>query len=673
MSPVPTGGEIAIYEDVRRKAVYRMLVGLTESQWTGPVEFDFATDILDSRYFKSTYHHDSPVPIIDGNLTFQGRGGPPYEEVSTTEHFLPFDEDTPFRLEIEVRFDQADPVYSMWVTIFSVDANLGVDGDPLRVISKGSAYGTAGDIGVFSNGSEVEVFANDMAHHVYAVDWNPLGTGVPGDHKYTVWLDGDIIAESTTNARPPWGIQMGAIQPVRTDIDGAIIPGLGTVDTPVKLMSVARVESYAQGAFYESAVYPAYTVPNDGGDIDTAGPGERFDAGGITWFKMPHDFVRSFQWNGETIHGIRKGTVSLASDDEDVGALVSNERWRQRPVRIDFKMRESDDPAISGFDESAETAWRRLGEFVCDDTDVSDDGATLKLTCQAGSVLNVSDSRVYIGIEPDDAAEGEPDFAELGKTIAEIFEDMAAAATYLSPHSVPAFTTEVNAPDIVPLGYDTGGGSLASAYYGLSDRLAQWTYVRNSVGAPPELVTHLAFFGTGTPIWTFHGKGSDEAATLTSLKVLRPTEGPARVFYRQSNPLQTEQLLTTQLLPIVGLYPSGAISPGRTLEDSIAVIDTAGLSPLQAFPDLNGDPVYGGVAKFRWINETLKLRRVQFQCDNQDWPQVTHEIAINAPAMGITPDETWIIESVDFDYQNSTLTTTITARTTSLRKALRHA
>lgn len=675
MTPVPTGDEIAIYEDVRRKPVFRILVGLTESQWVAEIDDDFSSGIR-RKYYKSTYHHDDKVALIGGLPTIQGRGGPPYEEFSTTEHFLPFDEDTPFRLESSHTFDPAgDPVYSNWITIYSVESYLGVDGDPLRAIHKGSAYsGDDGEVGIFCGGSEVATFANDSAPHVYAVEWNPAATAVPGDHKLTMYLDGDVIAEFSANARPPWGVQVGAIQPVRVDIDKNIIPGLGTVASPVPLITTQYIKSTDLGGGFEAAAYPSYTVPNDGGDIDDAGPGERFDDGGITWYKMPHDFIRSMQWNGETIAGIRKGSVSLASEDEDVGALVANERWRQRPVRIDFKMVGPDDPLTSGV-EAPETAWRRLGQFVCDDTDVDGDGAILKLTCEVGSTLNVSDSRVFIGVEADDTAEGEPDFAEIGKNVQEIFEDMAAAALSLSPHSVPDFTTTVNAPDIVPLAYDTGGGSLASAYYGLADRLAQWVYVRNYVDAAPELFTHLAFFGTGTPVWTFYGKGSDQPATIlgSGPKLLRPTEGPARVFYRQSNPLQTEQLLTTQLVPIVGLYPSGAIGPGRTLEDSIAVIDTAGLSPLQAFPDLNGDPMYGGVARFRWINETLKLRRVTFDVDNQDWPQVTHEIAIDAPARGITPDETWIVEAVDFGYQNSTLTATITARTTSLRKALRHA
>lgn len=679
---VPAGGEIALYtpsavDGIRKsKLEWRVIVGFLP-QWTGPVEDTFAAAIS-SKLWASTYHGGA-TEVAGGRALFKSYGGAPYETLLAGANWFPSDPALAFAAEWVAKFHEADPVYSPLVTAGGWEQTNGVEADPMRVVQGGSAYVAGASIGKIYQHSAETIdnvgIANDVADHTYRMEWDPDAPGGAGSEKLTIRFDGTIVAETSTagSAVAARYILAGLIHPVRTKL-GVIVPGAGTVASPVTLMSLDRVKVEENGDGYETATYPAWTFANAGGGVTggdwatlDAVPGELFEEDGIFWAIIPHQFIAGMPWGGPTRRGVRKLNLDLAGLGSDGTTLFVNERWGKRPVFIDTQ--------IVNDAEDDESPWRRLGSFLVDEFSANSDGVRVVGTDRPMSRLDVADDRVYIGLEADGNAIGEADYVNLDFNVQEILEDHVNAADALQVHPLNVTDRVIFAPDIIPIVYDTGGASLGSSYLGLCDRLAQEVCTFTTMtgtGKYGALRSNLWTFGTGTPVWTFYGRGGAEPADI---EAPGPTldlsaRGPDLVVYHQNNPLQVDQLLTLQQLPLVGTFPAGG--GGRVLSDSIAVIDTTALSVITAFPDANGDPQYGGVAKFRWLLENLARRQVTFQLVNHDWLDVGMEIAIDDPdGRGITTDETWVVDSIDYAITSKNeLLATVTCLTTSIVRAM---
>lgn len=688
---VPTGAEIPIYAAANRTRTQqtRVIVGLTEPQWTASVTESFGSALSPANLMYSDTMGGPPV-TSGGELLIRGYGGPPFEWVKSRRGWFPNDITKAFKVEAVMSFPVADPVYPMVFIVGSIEHQFGNEYECATVVQQGSAItlshgpGTIGRIFVHGGG-DIDVFdqAHDTSNHTLLVEWDPDAAGGAGAEMLTVKWDGATVSETSDVpllAAAPVYWQAGYIHPVQVedpDVDPpVVIEGLGSTGSPVTLMKVASVTVSEDGNGYESAAWPGWTTANAGGTtFDNSAAGERVVIDGVTWARFPNAYIKKITCDGPSREGVPALSLTLSNlkssaGDTDRFQDTDARRWVGRPVIVDTRMVRDDGTTFS--------AWKRLGVFIIHDYSLSATELQLTGVNRVLSRIDTPLAKSWSDETPDASADGDDDAVNTGFTFQQIIENVVDLTDSLAGGPLATTDVQVWAPPALPRALDNPGVSCQQWMLSLADRLVQEVWVKHttsSTGRYGQLRWNLWTFGTGTSAWTFYGRGGASVSDIvgTGPTLTQTGRGPGQTFYRQDNPLPGDFVTSIIDLPLLAHFPVGQSYPENSgkLEDSLSEQSSAGVHPQFAFPDANGDDVFGGIASFRYRQERLSTRRIEFDVVNHDWMEVGDEIAISDPnGRGLTTAETWVISSVQYTWDaENRLIGSISAHTSSLRKA----
>lgn len=686
----PTGAEIAIYAAANRTRTQqtRVIVGLTEPQWTASVTESFGSALSSANLMYSDTMGGPPA-TSGGELLIRGYGGPPFEWVQSRRGWFPFDTTKAFKVTAVISFPQADPVYPQVFLVGSIEHQFGNEYEACTVVQQGSAItyshgpGTVGRIFIHGAGDLDEVGqAYDASNHTLLVEWDPDAVGGAGAEMLTIKWDGSTIRETSDVpllAAAPTYWQAGFVHPVVVEDDfGAespIVEGLGD-PTPVTLMKVASVTVAEDGNGYESVAWPSWTSANAGGTtFDNAAIGERVVIDGVTWARFPGSYIKRMTCDGPSREGVPALNLTLSNLNSAAGTAdrfqdTDARKWVGRPVIVDTRMVRDDGTTFS--------AWKRLGMFIIHDYTLDATELTLTGVNRVLSRIDTPLAKSWSDETPDASEDGPDDAVNTGFTFQQIVENVIDLTDSLAGGPLATTDVQVYAPPALPRALDNPGISCQQWLLSLADRLVQEMWVKHttsSTGRYGQFRWNLWTFGTGTPSWTFYGRGG---ASNSDIRPGGPTieqtgRGPGKWFYRQDNPLPGDFVSSIIDLSLLAHFPVGQSYPENSGlgEDSLSEQSSAGVHPQIAFPDANGDDVFGGIANFRYLAERLSCRRVEFDVINHDWMEVGDEIAISDPdGRGLTSAETWVISSVKYTWDNlDRLIGSISATTSSIRKA----
>lgn len=681
----PTGAEVAIYQARTRTQQTRVIVGLTEPQWTASVTESFGSALSAANLMYSDTQGGPPV-TSGGELLIRGYGGPPFEWVQSRRGWFPFDTTKAFKVEAVISFPQADPVYPQVFIVGSLEHQFGNEYEACTVVQQGSAItlshgpGAVGRIFIHGAGDLDDVGqAYDSSNHTLLVEWDPDAVGGPGAEMLTIKWDGNLIRETSDVpllAAAPTYWQAGFVHPVVVEDDyGAespIVEGLGD-PTPVTLMKVASVTVAEDGNGYEAAAWPAWTSANAGGTtFDNSAIGERVAIDGVTWARFPNAYVKPNACDGASREGVpalRLTLSNLQSNGVDRFQDVDVRKWIGRPVIIDTRMAN---------DAGTLTAWKRLGMFKIHDCTLNATELVLTGVNWVMSRVDTPLAKSWSDETPDASAAGPDDAVNTGFTFQQIVENVIDLTDSLAGGPLATTDVQVYAPPTLPRALDNPGISCQQWLLSLADRLVQEVWIKHTTsgtGRYGQFRWNLWTFGTGTPAWTFYGRGGASVSDILpgGPTLIQTGRGPGKTFYRQDNPLPGDFVSSIIDLSLFAHFPVGQSYPENSglLEDSLSEQSSAGVHPQIAFPDANGDDVFGGIANFRYLQERATCRRVEFDVINHDWMEVGDEIAISDPdGRGLTTAETWVISSVKYTWDaKNRLIGSIAAVTQSIRKA----
>lgn len=677
----PEGAEIAIYQSPIRSLEYRIIVGLTDPQWTAQRLVSFAgaaESALDPASVMFSPMGGGPRVDGSGNLMRRGYGQVPWEWVSSRRLNFPNDESKPFAVEASIKFPVADPIYPQVFVVQGVETRDQQSGPAALLVQQGSAYSIGDHIGKialwgsgYPDGSApwFEI-ANDMAAHELRVEWDPAQS------LCTLRWDGTVIHESDNypyEVSPPrmWGIgslvenPRKLIEAAGGHAANALVDGYGynanpalINNAPLMLVDYVSVEEFGSG--YEAEAWPGWTDANSGGTtFDNADPAERVSIDGVTWAILPSWVVANLNCGGPSREGAATLNLELTTlGNTGVDRFQASERWVGRPIIIDTRMTDE----VLG-----STSWKRLGMYTVQNFSLN--GTTLSLT-GTDRVMARMDTPLPYSWEGEDPEAGVSVGSLLavrrGLNLTEIGEDVVAVVDAWAGGPLGATSTQIQMPGFIPRVLDNPGISMLEWYLSLCDRLVQETWVNyRTSGAMRygQLWTNLWGDGSLTlPSWTFYGKGGAGPADIVPPGPHLHGTGrqPGMVHYRPNNPLEeiapegyiqndlTRSLYDTNLtatFPMVPYPDNGAV-----LEDSMAELSRAfEISPLIPWPDVNGDPHVGSIAYPRYLQTRQASRTIEFDVFNHDWFEVGEVIAIDDPdGRGITDDETWVISSVGY-------------------------
>jgi hypothetical protein len=283
-------------------------------------------------------------------------------------------------------------------------------------------------------------------------------------------------------------------------------------------------------------------------------------------------------------------------------------------------------------------------------------------------------SRVYTGAE--DAIEA----VNYGYTIDMILDDLVDASDKVDGSPLGATDTDVEAPDIVPSDIGTGGDSLLTTFVELCDECAQEYVVRyatSGTGRYGEINVNAWTLGTGTPGYTFRGKGSASAANVAAATLVEDSqEGPGQVSYRQNLPVVDKNtLVNTFKVPAAALFPTFPYpANARVMSSSIAFAKSVQATGLQALTDQAGGTINGGVAMHRWRAENTRRRQLTLECYEHDWMDPTDEIALDDPSgTGVATTESWVIDGYRLRVEDGQMTAELRCLTADWFTAIRRA
>jgi hypothetical protein len=675
--------EAAIYQARTRTQQTRVIVGLTEPQWTASVTESFGSALSPTNLMYSDTMGGPPV-TSGGELLIRGYGGPPFEWVKSRRGWFPNDITKAFSVTAVISFPVADPIYPQVFIVGSIEHQFGNEYECATVVQEGSAIttshgpGTIGRIFVHGGG-DIDVFdqAHDTSNHTLLVEWDPDAAGGAGAEMLTVKWDGSTVSETSDVpllAAAPTYWQAGFIHPVQVEDREAdplvVVEGLGAVGSPVTLMKVGSVTVSEDGNGYESAAWPAWTSANAGGTtFDNSAIGERVVIDGVTWARFPNAYIKRMTCDGPSREGVPALSLTLSnlqSSGVDRFQDTDARKWVGRPVIVDTRMVRDDGTTFS--------AWKRLGMFTIHDYSLSATELQLTGVNRVLSRIDTPLAKSWSDETPDASAEGDDDAVNTGFTFTQIIENVVDLTDSLAGGPLATTDVQVYAPPTLPRALDNPGVSCQQWLLSLCDRLVQECWVKHttsSTGRYGQLRVNLWTFGTGTSAWTFYGRGGASVSDIvgTGPTLSQTGRGPDQTFYRQDNPLPDDFVHSIIDLPLLAHFPVG--QGNGKLEDSLSEQSSAGVHPQIAFPDSNGDDVFGGIANFRYKQEWQSLRRVKFDVINHDWMDVGDEIAISDPnGRGLTTAETWVISSVQYTWDNQNrLIGSISATTQSIRKA----
>lgn len=673
---IPAAAELDIYDRSVKEHQARLAVSMGPDMWTALKLEGFSTPLSAVDFWYTQFGGDGPV-IESDTLKFHQYGGPPREMVITRKHWFPEATDLAFKVTIIAQFNTNDPVYQAVITVGGIEQTFGVEGEPARIIQKGSGYVSGANIGrIFINGAgttDAVGRANNQAQHIYVIEWDPDASGVgSGNHKLTVRYDGTIVAESSAEgvAVQPRYVAFGMIQSTRK---GIAPPGLVGVPFPYMLISSLTTEEDGDG--YESPPTPAWTSTDLGNTIDTATDGERFTMDSVVWAKVPQDAIRSVevQRGRQTL----ADTISISLDathpttPETVGNRFIGQRWIGRTVLFDTRVLDEDGNA---------TDWRRQIAAEIEDFEVEDGIITLMGRERPMQRLDTFISRSYLDISGDADQQGEIEGTNVGFELDAILRDLVEVSDLVAGGLLGATASSIQTPSMLPRSLSSGGQSLLPVFAEWCDRLVLecWRrYTTSGAERYGQIRVNLWTFGDGAAGYTFCGQGSAlasgfENAISANLKEGR-RDGTGQAFYRQENPTVGDMLQSIENLPTVGQFPSMAYPVhDRVINDSLAYIETTGLSVLTTWPAADGTPEAGGVARHRYRRENAMRRRLALEVEGHDWLEPSDEIALDDPdGTGVLEgDETWIVTDFTVRWEGGRIVTQVECLTANWVRAI---
>ncbi len=665
--PAPPGGEVATLQSRLNHADLRVAMTIVPRLWTEERLESFDTALSPEEFWYTQYGGDSPL-VTGGALVLRSYGGPPRELVITRPHWFPRAADKSFRVDMNITFPQTDPVYNAVVTVGGIEQNFADIGEPLRVIQKGSVYSAlAGNIFVdgLSDIDNVGV-ANDQSVHTYSVMWRPAASGVgSGNHKLTVLRDGVIMAEGSDDgfAVQPRYIAIGMIQNTRLDADENVPVALGTPDSPATLIQVHNIAVYELGDGYEEVTYPAWTSPDVGGTLTTAGEGERFTQDGLVWAKLPVGNILNWEAKQSRLQSADTFRISLDLadyQDETNRNRFAGQYWHKRIVTIDTRVVDDTDPLAP-----APTGWYRL---MCGEVEhVSRGGGAITLAGRERAMLRLDTfiSRSYISLgDEGDETDGQVEGTNIGYTITAVLQDLFEVSEAVAGGLLSGLTdTDIQGPDVTPAALSSGGQSLAATFTEICDRLVFecWReYEVSGAGRYGRLRVNGWTFGAldDTPAWTLRGNFAGGIHDIERIDLNEnQRNGAGGAYYRGNTPVVGEYGLSLESLPTVGTFPSAPFPPNdRVLNDSLAYLEGNEISPIVEWVDKDGGNMFGGVAFHRYRRENAMRRQVAVQTYNQPFWRVTDIAAIDDPYdTEIVSTERWVVNGVTYGMRDRRL------------------
>jgi hypothetical protein len=663
---VPSAAEQPIYDRAIKESLVRLAVTTSPRMWTAEMVEEFSVDgALDAKEWWYTQFGGEHPLVESSTLKLRGFGGPFREMIVSRKHWFPEDPTLAFEVVINAAFEMVDPVYPMAMTVGGIEQTFGVEAEPMRVIQKGSGHVFGASVGkiYIDSGGVIEdsttARANTQTVHEYICRWNPAATGVPGDHKLTVLYDGVIQHETSAVgfAVQPRYVALGMISSTRKGATPAGTPGVPVF--PLVVYNV-RVREYLGGG-YETQTEPSWTRPDLGNTIDTAADRERFVMDTATWAKVPADAIISANWAKGRDALFDEITIEIMPNDPE-SATTSNRfsdmRWKGRTLVFDTRVRD---------DAGNLTAWKRQICAQIETAEMRDGKITIVARDRAMSRLDTFISRAYLNIDPDADALGEVEGVNVGYLLGDIFTDLVSISDAVAGGALGATSTDMKVPEVLPQALSSGGESLLPVLTEWVDRLALeiWRrYATSGSARYGEIVVNLWTFGTGTAGYTFAGAGTaDGFENVVDATVKEGNDGTGQAFYRQGTPLFDYVFQSLEFLPTIGSFPTVPYPiADRVVNDSLAELESSGLSVLLGFPKADGTFESGGVARHRYRRENAQRWVLTLTALNHDWPEPTDEIAYDDPdGIGVLETQSWIVSNAAYRYEENEISVTITA------------
>lgn len=667
-NPLPAGGEIDVVNSLVKDMRTRITVGVDYKAWTADRTVDFSGELSK----EDVQWSPGAKPEVSGGSAFiKSYGTPCFEWFRTRDDFFPEDPTVPFRARVRATFPQGDPVYTNGFVI----GHNGIDGDfgaasDCRVLQVGAVdcEGFAGNEGKILAMPPSQILTPSAPGYSgtieVEVEWDPGNTP-----QYRMLVNGGEVFTSQDAPRPVLiGIGYPTfVEAIKPDPDDPaqdtnppeVYEALGLADAPVDIIEVLEVTvEELGGGGHETVVFPSWTTPNAGGDIDTALEGERFVLEGRTCAKLFMSNVisaritRSASSEFDTF-SVTLGLPKVENPDTYIN-LYAGTRWDcEPPILIDT--RESDD-------EGNWTDWRRhiAGRIWKAHIEYGDNGVphlALSGPCIALAQLYSEASMAFIKAE-----ETLPGIFQ-NLTFTEVFEAMLEEARNLDGDQWEP-TDHILAPDIIPDQIGTGGQTLLSTANDWWDRLGQKRYVRYSTSGDAQfgqVISHLQTIGTGTGQYGFRGLGGDPQYF--------PVMSASRDDDRRAAPGQIQYHPNVSLFAWLDIGTYGAagtiVGPAwpypanaATWSDSLAYTASGMGTLITSWPDKNAVGNYGGPAKFRLRGETVRAQRFTFEVIGHDYIEPDHEVFLDDPN-GVGYVGTIIVDRVEVEYAGLKITTRV--------------
>ena len=685
---IPTGAEATKFADADHTVQSRVVIGLSIPRWTAQVTDTFGSLV------ETLWWHTEPAPeITGGTFIIRGFGAPPFEVMVTTPKWFPIVDITlGFTVTINATFPETNPGYTVLFALGSLGGGRGKVADPMKIIQVGEDFPASGS---YSTGDIIvegplgirHIFSNDQATHEYLYQWDP-DAGADGGGEMLIKvdtvteigpIDNDDFGETDgfvdePHVVRPYFLVIGQVSQYDVDVTTVV----GSPASPTTLLQVHDVTVDQLGAEgFESVVYPGWTTANDGGDIDTALIGERFDLDGETWAIAPN--VRGWRVTRGRDMSSDTFTVSFpapeGTDPDTTQNIFQGDHWLGRPILIDARV--GDGTASPVF-----TSWYRMiaGHIERVSTDVSDDGevvVTIEGRDRASVKLDTELWRAYINT----VASGTSDVINTGFTIDQILEDIVATgdASWDADALGDTDLSIQGAPDMTPEALNAGP-NLLSAFTSICDEIAMEVFRRytvSSTGRYGLLVANKWTVGdeldSSATKFTVSGQNATAATNALAIGLVEDLqEGVGQVVIHADNMLQTSAGLSGGE-PGPGDFPRSPYPPrSRELHSSLAESGiTVGL-PLFEYNDQDGDKFRGGTGRHSWFRENANRRRATVRLRDQIWAEPTDEFEIDDPEItGLTTDEGWVLSNVTVEYADAVAMVTLDMVTADVLGAVR--
>lgn len=688
--PVPTGGDVAIYDSKNKRPEHRVIIGVEPpglfAQFVA--SFDDGSG-PDPRWFGFSQY--AGPPLIDGGMVrLQQIGGPQRMWFQTRENCFPtLLNPTAIQIHMRFAFPDTDPVFSQVVTVGSVhDSPLGPDNEPWRITQHASMRAGSGqiapaDIGklFFSMGGTfagaTPSFTNDQLLHDFDMTWDA------GNAVYSV--DSVEIFDQSGVPRPDY-IKFGMEQQPEdyaiatagrkaaslTPNDALVwLRGDGTAAQPDTKDAIVVAELTISADTYDLPANPSWTLAPLGNfenaidAIEGGVDGERFPE--EKWGTMaivPKAQIVSWENpQGASLQQISDTmTVTLATpnrNDPNDDPLFVLDPMVGRPIALYTRITDTSVPVA----EQTSTNWvlqywgivtdKRIKgdqvvlesvDWLSDRLDTFMPRGYLATTGAPGAKPSGNDGAYANGLKisaPDDM-DGLPD---------SILSDLVWITNALRGGRIPPSYTyyQFRLFDHKPIGMSSGGQSLLPSFAEIVERCGLHWYrgFQDASAYGQHFVAARTLTGDIGYVFRGQGTGDSNIDYPEGIEINESRrDGIGQMNMRQDSPsIRGWQGHSFEFLLTRGLFPSGGPYPinDRVWDDSSALITGFGLGTLNVFHDSTDTPRQGGVPFTRYKAATAERRRFNWEVVNHDWVEPFCIVGVDDKRSGVDGTEPVVI------------------------------